>query len=383
MNSPSTYTCARPSASPSYPSTPTAHASVADTTETPVNDVDAEVGGFGLGINDDAIPSRCSMNGLLKSWTPDPHRPDVVGAGVRPRRRRMRRPGSASAHPSASTSCRPSAAPADRRSRRRPRRRRRRTPPTPERTPAGDVTALHTEPFQCSISVPASTSSPPTVSVPLDRRRRRTACRSSRGRRRPRRSTRCRSSARSTPSPSGVVRSLPRRRSRRARATPKSSPEPEGDCSAHDDPFHISIRGCEPAVPTRVLDRPDVRGVGGGEPPRESVAVGARVRRGDRCLHPDPSRCAARVSFPRCAGSESDRLRCCVEAIAATLGKAQWSPPPRLSTMLHPVAVAAPLAGEPISPRASDAVRRTAPSAAPQERFTGQSSERRHSVRKL
>ena len=95
-------------------------------------------------------------------------------------------------------------------------------------------------------------------------------------------------------------------------------------------------------------------------------------------LHPDPSRCAARVSFPDVPGRDPT-AHTSSEAIAATLRRVEWSPPPRLSTMLHPVAVAAPLAGEPTI-CASDAVRRTAPSAAPQERFTGQSSERRHSL---
>ena len=70
VNSPSAYRAI--SASPSYPSTPTAHASVADTTETPANDVDAEVGGFGLGTIDHAIPSQCSMNvwSVIGSQTP-------------------------------------------------------------------------------------------------------------------------------------------------------------------------------------------------------------------------------------------------------------------------------------------------------------------------
>ena len=70
MNSPSAYRAI--SASPSYPSTPTAHASVADTTETPANDVDAEVGGFGLGTIDHAIPPQCSMNvwSVIGSQTP-------------------------------------------------------------------------------------------------------------------------------------------------------------------------------------------------------------------------------------------------------------------------------------------------------------------------
>ena len=127
-------------------------------------------------------------------------------------------------------------------------------------------------------------------------------------------------------------------------ATPKSCPEPEGDCSVHDDPFHISIRGWSPDMPTWVPTAQTCVASAAATPWNSLPSVpgfGEVI-----VLHPDPSRCAARVWFPDVPGRDPT-AHTSSEPIAATLRRVEWSPAPRLSTMLHPVAVAARLAVDP------------------------------------